>query len=85
MSELLDCCHHLDRMLDHNDAASSAYSDGKRYFLVISESISYHEYLEGSERKKIEAALGEYGRNIADAAAISYIKEHCFAFAKKRL
>ena len=84
MSELLDCCRHLDRMLGQSDVMSSAYSDGKRYFLVISESISYHEYLEGSERKKIEAALGEYGRNIADAAAISYIKEHCFLFCEKK-
>ncbi len=84
MSELLECCRHLDHMLGQCDIISSAYSDNKRYFLVISESISYHEYLEGSERKKIEAALGEYGRNIADAAAISYIKEHCFVFCEKR-
>lgn len=84
MSELLECCKHLDLALSKSEAESSAYTDGKRYFLLICESISYHDYLEGTERCKIEAAFGEYGRNIADMAAVSYVKEHCFAFCEKK-
>lgn len=87
MNNLLECCRHIRCAYDirkQSDVISSAYSDGKRYFLVISESLSYREYLDSIGRFRIEAAFGEYGRNTSDPAVISYIKEHCFVFCEKK-
>ena len=85
LGDLLECCRRLLPLCEAaEDCVSSAWSDGKRYFLIIGESLRYRDYLDAAKRGRIEAVFGEYGRNIGDAFAISYVKEHCFNFCEKK-
>ena len=83
LSDLLACCARLGNF-DSEDSESSAFSDGegRNYFLVLSESLTCREFLENG--LKIDAIIGEYGRNIKPSGAIYYIKEHYFEFCEKR-
>lgn len=84
LNELMLCCSALEPILaGGSNADSSAWSDGARYFLLITEEIGYHEYLERGGDCRIESMFGEFGRNIKNNTAVCYIKEHCFVFCKK--
>lgn len=82
MTALLECCARLSAF--NADIESSAASDNTRYFLIITESLAYRDYLNGAHRSKIESLIGEYGRNIPDTTALSYVKEHCFKICEKK-
>ena len=80
LDDLLACCKRLSFL----GGESSAWYEEmpKRWFLVVSETVTWHDYLERG--LGVEAIIGEYGRNIKSQGAIYYIKEHCFNFCEKR-
>ena len=82
LSYLIGCCRALSGLGEEHGgritADSSAYSDGRRYFLVLSGTISCREYLDGISTRRIEAVIGEFGRNTDSLHAEAYICEHCF-------
>ena len=77
----LGCCRALSGLgAEHGGrimSDSSAFSDGRRYFLVLSGTISCREYLDGISSRRIEAVIGEFGRNTDSLHAEAYICEHC--------
>lgn len=80
LDDLIACC----RQLAFTEGESSAWyeDEPRRWFLVISEVLSWREYLDRG--LGVEAIMSEYGRNIKAPGAIYYIKEHCFVFCEKR-
>ena len=81
LSDLIGCCRALSGLgAEHGGrimSDSSAFSDGRRYFLVLSGTISCREYLDGVSSRRIEAVIGEFGRNTDSLHAEAYICEHC--------
>ena len=81
LSDLIGCCRALSGLgTEHGGrimSDSSAFSDGRRYFLVLSGTISCREYLDGVSSRRIEAVIGEFGRNTDSLHAEAYICEHC--------
>ena len=68
LSDLIGCCRALSGLgTEHGGrimSDSSAFSDGRRYFLVLSS-------------RRIDAVIGEFGRNTDSLHAEAYICEHC--------
>ena len=68
LSDLIGCCRALSGLgAEHGGrimSDSSAFSDGRRYFLVLSGTISCREYLDGVSSRRIEAVIGEFGETL---------------------
>ncbi|MBQ8508746.1 MAG: adaptor protein MecA [Clostridia bacterium] len=77
MDDLLHACAHIERR--GFDGDSSAWSDGRRCYLLLEEKLTYRACLDRGGREAW-SFLGDYGRNLAGGTALSYIREHCRCF-----
>ncbi len=83
LAELLHCAKALKPALEDSEYESSAWHDCGRYFLVISENLTCHDYLERASGGKIENIIGEFGQIVRSMTAICCVKEHSFNFCEK--
>ena len=86
MTSLLLCCRALRGLRGRAGGvfaeSGAAYTDGKRYFLMLRCLLGYREYLERSDARAVEATIREYGALTDSRNAEAYIEEHCTSFCE---